>query len=34
MECFAFIARDKRNDQGKQPPAWKASEITKENNEK
>lgn len=29
MEYFAFIAQDKRNGQGKQPPAWKASEITK-----
>lgn len=29
MKYFAFIAQDKRNGQGKQPPARKASEITK-----
>lgn len=28
MEYFAFISEGKRNSQGKQPAAWKASEIT------
>lgn len=28
MEQFSFIAQEKKNGQGKQPAAWKTTEIT------